>query len=145
MRSRASVFSAPSLPKPASKAMRSIKKNSAQMRFRKKKKATLLIMAIIAYLRVSSERQDAENQRFELLNYANSLGMRVDEWVSETVSTRKGLDQRKLGELLPRLQSGDVLLRLAGIEIDGATKALEMLPPAEAVNKIVPLFGGKKS
>ena len=102
-------------------------------------------MAIIAYLRVSSERQDAENQRFELLNYANSLGMRVDEWVSETVSTRKGLDQRKLGELLPRLQSGDVLLRLAGIEIDGATKALEMLPPAEAVNKIVPLFGGKKS
>ena len=67
-------------------------------------------MATIAYLRVSTEAQDSQNQRFALLQYANSLGLKVDNWVSETISSRKALEHRKLGELLNSLSAGDVLL-----------------------------------
>lgn len=65
---------------------------------------------VYGYIRVSGDRQDYENQRFELLKFANERGLRIEEWVSETVSTRKSLEQRKLSELLARLSAGDVLL-----------------------------------
>jgi DNA invertase Pin-like site-specific DNA recombinase len=67
-------------------------------------------MAVYGYLRVSGNQQESENQRFQLLKFANENRMRVDRWVDETVSTRKSLDQRRLSTLLAGLESGDVLL-----------------------------------
>ena len=67
-------------------------------------------MATTAYLRVSTEAQDAQNQKFALLHYANTLGIKIDHWVSETISSRKALEHRKLGELLNSLKANDVLL-----------------------------------
>ncbi len=65
---------------------------------------------VIGYIRVSGDKQDVENQRYELLNYANSIGLKIDAWVSETISTRMPLERRKLGELLTSLKEEDVLV-----------------------------------
>ncbi len=44
-----------------------------------------------AYIRVSSDRQTTKNQYFEISSYAENRGMKIDEWVDETVSSRKAL------------------------------------------------------
>ena len=43
---------------------------------------------IYAYLRVSSDKQSVENQRFEILKYADSKKLVIDQWIEETVSSR---------------------------------------------------------
>ena len=41
---------------------------------------------IYAYVRVSTDKQTTENQRFELSKFADRHALRIDEWVEETVS-----------------------------------------------------------
>lgn len=65
---------------------------------------------IYAYIRVSSDKQSVENQRFEILKYADSKKLVIDEWVEETVSSRKKLEDRLISSLLAQLQEGDLLL-----------------------------------
>ena len=63
-----------------------------------------------AYLRVSTDRQDLENQRMEIAGYASKNSMAVDEWLEAEVSSRKDLRQRGIEELLGKLKRGDVLV-----------------------------------
>lgn len=65
---------------------------------------------IYAYLRVSNKVQHLSNQRFEVENFARKEGIKIDEWVEEKISSRKPLEKRKLGELLEKLEDGDVLI-----------------------------------
>src|SRR5947207_2482709 len=65
---------------------------------------------IYAYIRVSTDKQTTENQRFELLKFADEKKLAVDTWVEETISSTKKLDERKLGALLGQMTKGDVLL-----------------------------------
>ena len=65
---------------------------------------------VIAYLRVSTEKQTLENQQNEILRFADSRDLRVDRWVTETVSGKTRDRDRKLGPLLRRMQSGDTLI-----------------------------------
>lgn len=65
---------------------------------------------IVAYARVSTEKQDAENQRFEIERYLERQGLMYDEFVPETVSGTKSASERVLGELLERLGPGDTLV-----------------------------------
>lgn len=58
-----------------------------------------------AYIRVSSDRQTTKNQYFEISSYAENREMKIDEWVDETVSSRKAL-----GELLKTLGRGDTVV-----------------------------------
>lgn len=67
-------------------------------------------MAVIGYVRVSTDLQDSENQRFQLLKFANLKGLKIDRWVDETISSRKGLAHRQLAALLRDVLPGDVLL-----------------------------------
>ena len=39
---------------------------------------------IYAYIRVSTEKQTVENQRFEITQFCEERGLQVDKWVSET-------------------------------------------------------------
>jgi DNA invertase Pin-like site-specific DNA recombinase len=55
---------------------------------------------IYAYLRVSTDRQSLENQRFELLKYADSKKIQIDTWIEETISGTKSAGERKLGQSL---------------------------------------------
>lgn len=65
---------------------------------------------IYGYLRISSQKQSLEHQEFELKEYAEKNGMHIDAWIEETISSRKALKHRKLGELLEQLKDGDILL-----------------------------------
>ena len=67
-------------------------------------------MANIGYIRVSSNKQTLQHQRFEIENFALKNGIKIDTWIEETISSRKALDKRKLGELLNNLQENDVLI-----------------------------------
>ena len=65
---------------------------------------------IIGYLRVSTEKQNPENQRDEIRRFAEEKSLAVDSWVVETASGKRPYRKRKLGRLLRRLRSGDVLI-----------------------------------
>ena len=63
-----------------------------------------------AYIRVSTDRQTLENQRFELKNFAKSKNFAIDEWTEEVISGTKKIDERQLGALLEKMKKGDVLV-----------------------------------
>lgn len=65
---------------------------------------------ISAYIRVSTDRQDRDNQRFEILKFIDERKWTIDRWCEETVSSRKSLRDRELGELLDGLREDDVLV-----------------------------------
>ncbi len=67
-------------------------------------------MTTIGYIRVSSNKQTLEHQRFEIENFARREGIKIDEWIEEKISSRKALEKRKLGELLNNLQENDILI-----------------------------------
>ncbi len=63
-----------------------------------------------AYIRVSSDKQTTENQRFEIENYALRRSLVVDEWVEETISSTKEIEKRRLYGLLKQMRQGDTLI-----------------------------------
>ena len=67
-------------------------------------------MSIYGYIRVSSNKQTVEHQRYEIKQFAKNNHLVVDKWVDETISSRKPLHKRKLGQLLEELQTGDILI-----------------------------------
>ena len=65
---------------------------------------------IVGYLRVSTGKQLMINQKEEILRYAESKQIKVDQWVTEIVSGKKNEKERKLGSLLRKLKAGDTLI-----------------------------------
>ena len=65
---------------------------------------------VYAYIRVSTDKQTVENQRFEDQKFATEKGLVIDKWVSEKVSGTKIANDRKLGPLLKRMKKGDTLI-----------------------------------
>ena len=68
-------------------------------------------MTIYAYLRVSTNQQDVDNQRHGILEYANQKSLGHLEFVEDSVSGQKRWRDRELGKLLAKTaQSGDTLV-----------------------------------
>lgn len=67
-------------------------------------------MAVVAYLRVSTEKQFLENQREEIVRFAEKNGMSIDRWYMETVSGKVCSRERKLAGVLDRMRPGDSLI-----------------------------------
>lgn len=65
---------------------------------------------IYGYIRVSTDRQTVENQRFEILNYAEKNGFKIDFWIEETASGTKAPSIRRLGKLLEKVNAGDQII-----------------------------------
>ena len=65
---------------------------------------------VYAYVRVSTDKQEAENQKYEILKYANERKLGNVEFIEETVSGRKSWKERKIGALISELQKGDILI-----------------------------------
>lgn len=62
------------------------------------------------YIRVSSDKQTVENQRFEIENFARQHNIKIDGWIEETISGLKSYDKRKLGKLLKRVKKADLII-----------------------------------
>lgn len=62
------------------------------------------------YIRISTDKQTTENQRFEIEKFASVKQLIIDEWIEETISSTKRLESRKFGQLLGRMEKGDVII-----------------------------------
>ena len=65
---------------------------------------------IVAYIRVSTEKQTEENQHFEIQAFCSKEGIAIDMWVYETISGTKSYSNRELGKLLRKVKSGDTII-----------------------------------
>jgi DNA invertase Pin-like site-specific DNA recombinase len=82
-----------------------------------------------AYLRVSTDQQDLDNQRHGILEYANNHRLGPLEFVEDAVSGRVGWRERAVGELLLETTSEDDLVLFAEVSRMGRStlQVLEML------------------
>ncbi len=65
---------------------------------------------IYGYIRVSSDKQTTENQEYEIYKFADSKGFMIDEWIKETVSSRKKLEHRKINDLINSVRENDIII-----------------------------------
>lgn len=56
------------------------------------------------YIRVSTEKQTAENQRFEIEKFCAKEGIKIGLWIDETISGAKSYNTRALGKLLRKMK-----------------------------------------
>jgi DNA invertase Pin-like site-specific DNA recombinase len=64
----------------------------------------------IAYIRASTDKQDLNNQKLEILEWARKKDFKVDAFVEITISSRKTSKQRRIDEVLQTLQDSDTLI-----------------------------------
>lgn len=57
---------------------------------------------VYGYIRVSTDSQSVQNQRFEIEKFCHQEALTIDEWVEETISGTKAYGKRQLGRLLRR-------------------------------------------
>lgn len=65
---------------------------------------------VYGYIRVSTDKQTVENQRFEINRFCERQEMVVGSWIEETVSGTKNVNKRELGVLLKKMSKGDILI-----------------------------------
>jgi DNA invertase Pin-like site-specific DNA recombinase len=73
-------------------------------------KATVQDTKILAYLRVSTDKQDLLKQHHEVLEYARRKRIFVDDFIEVQASSRKVAKSRRIEELMERLDAGDTLI-----------------------------------
>lgn len=65
---------------------------------------------IYGYIRVSSDKQTVENQRFEINKFSKRQKLKIDDWIEETISGTKSYNKRELGKLLEKVQKDDLII-----------------------------------
>lgn len=65
---------------------------------------------IYGYIRVSSDKQTVENQRFEINKFCEKEKIKIDGWIEETISGTKNYTKRQLGLLLKRIRKDDLII-----------------------------------
>lgn len=65
-------------------------------------------MAVVGYVRVSTDKQDTDNQKGEIDRWCRNNGLKWDTIVSETISSRK--TDRKIFDTIQGMNGGDVLI-----------------------------------
>lgn len=64
----------------------------------------------IAYLRVSTKRQGVENQKNEIMKFANRNGLDITQWFEEVASGKQSCNSRKLGTIINKMKKDDSLI-----------------------------------
>jgi DNA invertase Pin-like site-specific DNA recombinase len=65
---------------------------------------------VYGYIRVSTDKQTVENQRFEITRFCKGEKLKIDRWIEETISGTKAPEKRQLGNLLKLVQEGDLIV-----------------------------------
>lgn len=67
-------------------------------------------MKNFAYLRVSTDKQDAENQKLSVLNYCNTHHINNVQFIEDIVSGKTPWRERAIGKLLETAKKGDCII-----------------------------------
>lgn len=67
-------------------------------------------MTTYAYLRVSGIEQNTEKNKLDILKFTNTKKLGNVEFIEEQISGKTNFKERKLGELLDTMLSGDILI-----------------------------------
>ena len=65
---------------------------------------------IYGYIRVSTDKQTVENQRYEINQFCKKNFLSVNKWIEEIISGTKKTEERKLGRLIKRMRKDDILI-----------------------------------
>jgi len=65
---------------------------------------------IYGYIRVSTDKQTVDNQRFEINRFCTTNNLKIDQWIEETISGTKSPEKRLLGSLLAEVKAGDLII-----------------------------------
>ena len=65
---------------------------------------------VYGYIRVSSDKQTVENQRFEINRFCENQHLSIEDWIEETISGTKSYNKRQLGILLRKIQKDDIIV-----------------------------------
>jgi DNA invertase Pin-like site-specific DNA recombinase len=65
---------------------------------------------VYGYIRVSTDKQTVENQRFEINNFCQKQNTQIDGWIEETISGTKNYTKRELGRLLEKVNKNDLII-----------------------------------
>ena len=65
---------------------------------------------IYGYIRVSTDRQTVENQRYEISQFCEKNLLIVNKWIEEVISGTKKVEERKLGKLIKKMKKNDILI-----------------------------------
>lgn len=64
----------------------------------------------IAYIRASTDKQEVDNQRLEILEYARKHDLKIDDFIQVTVSSKRTTKQRRIDEMMERLDDSGILV-----------------------------------
>ena len=64
----------------------------------------------IAYIRASTDKQDVDNQKLEILEYARKHDLKVDDFIEVTISSRRTSKQRRIDEMMDKLEGSGILI-----------------------------------
>jgi DNA invertase Pin-like site-specific DNA recombinase len=62
------------------------------------------------YIRVSTDKQTVENQRFEIGRFCSKNNLKIERWIEETISGTKSPEKRLLGSLLTEVKRDDLII-----------------------------------
>lgn len=65
---------------------------------------------VYGYIRVSTDKQTVENQRFEIARFCKRNNLQIERWIEETVSGTLKPEKRELGGLLSKIGGGDLII-----------------------------------
>lgn len=65
---------------------------------------------VYGYIRVSSDKQTVENQRFEINNFCEKQNLIINDWIEETISGTRNYSKRQLGQLLQKISKDDIII-----------------------------------
>lgn len=86
-------------------------------------------MTNFAYLRVSTDHQDAKNQKLGVLDYCNNRGIGVLTFVEDTFSGKSSWRKRAIGSILEKAEKGEIMSYLKkGINKRTISKLVECSP-----------------
>lgn len=93
---------------------------------------------VYGYIRVSSDKQTVENQRFEINNFCEKQNLEINDWIEETISGTKNYSKRQLGLLLRKVSKDDIIICS---ELSRLGRNLFMI--MEILNHYCPVKAGK--
>jgi DNA invertase Pin-like site-specific DNA recombinase len=62
------------------------------------------------YIRVSTDKQSVENQKFEIQQFCSKNNLKIEQWIEEKISGNKSPEKRLLGSLLAEVKAGDLII-----------------------------------